>query len=289
MLPLHRPARFGGQQAVLVDDLVLTQVPEALAARLAAIPSAAGELPLYVDQDRIDRLAAEHPALPLYGLWQTLIAAGRVPAAPGRYRAAVDAQPAGARYLHRGGDGAHSGWLGGGARGDVFADAAAADECRELDCDPAGLALPARPIQTRQHRLNQRAQARRRTLTALGLLAGGCLFLGAAADRVLEYRHQQRLASADISRAQVRELQERLRRLGDGGRIEPFRQTRPLDRLLLLARHPGPVEIPLTLLGGDGPRVAVLGGVRSLPPAPPAGLPFRRLAPRPDGSLRVAW
>ena len=289
MLPLHRPARFGGQQAVLVDDLVLAQVPEALAPRLAAIPSAAEDLPLYVDQDRVDRLAAEHPSLPLYGLWQTLIAAGRVPAAPGRYRVEVDAQPAGGRYVLRGGDGAHSGWLAAGARGDVFPDAADADECRPLDSDPAALTLPARPIQTRQHRLNQRAQARRQTLTALGLLAGGCLFLGAAADRVLEYRHQQRLASADIVRTQVRELQERLHRLGAGGRIEPFRQSRPLDRLLLLARHPGPIEIPPTVLDGDRPRTAVLHGAFLLPAAPPAGLPLRRLAPRPDGSLRVAW
>ena len=289
MLPLHRPTRIGGRQAVLVDDLVLTQVPELLAPRLAAIPGGAEDLPLYVDQDRVDRLAAAHPALPLYGLWQTLIAAGRVPAAPGRYRAAVDAQPAGARWLCRGGDGAHSGWLGGDARGDLFPDGAAAAACEELDCDPAGLTLPARPIQTRQLRLNQRAQARRRALTALGLLAGGCLFLGAAADRVLEYRHQQRLAAADLVRVQVRELQERLHRLGAGGRIEPFRQQRALDRLLLLARHPGPVEIPLTALGAGGPRLAVLHGVPPLPPALPAGLAPRRLPPRPDGSLRVAW
>ena len=173
MLPLHRPARFGGQQAVPgrrpgADAGAGGPSPRGWP-RSRAPP---GSCPLYVDQDRIDRLAAAHPALPLYGLWQTLIAAGRVPATPGRYRAEVDAQPAGARYLHRDGDGAHSGWLGGGARGDVFADAADADGCRELDCDPAGLALPAQPIQTRQHRLNQRSEARRRTLTALGLLAG---------------------------------------------------------------------------------------------------------------------
>ena len=289
MLPLHRPARFGGQLAVLVDDLVLTQVPAVLAARLAAVPGAAAELPLYVDQDRIDRLAAAHPALPLYGLWQTLLAAGRVPAAPGRYRAEVDAPPAGARYLQRDADGAHSGWLGIGAGDALFDDAAAAGECRTLDCDPAGLTLPARPIQTRQHRLNQRARARRRTLASLGLLAGGCLFLGAAADRVLEYRHQQRLAAADAARAQVRELQQRLHRLGAGVRIEPFRQTQPLDRLLLLARHPGPVEIPPTALAGDAPRTAVLRGDRALPLVPPAGLPQQHPAPRPDGSLRVAW
>ena len=287
MLPLHRPTRIGGRQVVLVDDLVLTRPPAALAPRLAAIPGAAGDLPLYVDPERVDRLAAEHPALPLYGLWQTLLAAGRVPAEPGRYRAAVDARPEGARCLRRDGDGARSGWLGAGGRGDVFEDGADAPEWRDLDCDPAGLTLPAQPIQTRQHRLNQRAQARRRTLAGLGLLAGGCLFLGAAADRVLEYRHQQRLAAAGAVQAQVRALQERLHRLGAGGRIEPFRQERPLDRLLLLARHPGPIEIPPTMLGGGGPRVAVLHGVPPLPPAPPAGL--RRLPSRPDGSLRVAW
>ena len=157
MIPLHAPARIGSREVLLVDDLVLTHVTDNLAARLLPIATSDASLPLYVERQHVDALAELHPELPLYGLWQTLIATGRVPQRPGLYQIATDDTPHQGRYLVREEDGAYSGRLTQDAMLDAFAPDPASVRPEVLDANPNTLRLPAQPIQTLQARRAQQA------------------------------------------------------------------------------------------------------------------------------------
>ena len=289
MIPLHAPTRVGSREVLLVDDLVLTHVTDNLAARLLPIATGDASLPLYVERQHVDALAELHPELPLYGLWQTLIATGRVPQRPGLYQIATDDTPHQERYLVREEDGAYSGRLTQEAMLDAFAPDPASVRPEVLDANPNTLRLPAQPIQTLQARRAQQARTRRQTLTAAALAALACLLLGTAADRTLHYRHAQQQQQAERLAQQTARLHQTLRRLHAGARIEPVDQSQRLDQLLILSRHSQRLEIPSTSLLSAAPLRAVIRADAPLPPIMPQGLAVQHASRRPDGSLHLAW
>ena len=289
MIPLERPVRIGPREVVLVDDLVLTHFSGPLSERLMPIASEDVSLPLYVEQEQADTLSELHPGLPLYGLWQVLIASGLVPAEPGLYEVTTDSSPHEGRYLLRESDGAYSGRIANETLLDAFAPAQAASKPVLIDPAPESLRLPSQPIQTLRHRQAQRARARLQTLTLVGLMALGSAFLGTAADRILNHRHAQKVQQAERLREQTIQLQQDLARLETSGRIEPIDQSRRLNQLLILSRHFQPVELPQTSVLAAPTLSAIIHPLGPLPPAAPAGLPARRLSHQPDGSLRIAW
>lgn len=289
MLPLERPVRIGPCEAVLVDDLVLTHLPAPLAERLMPIASGDADLPLYVEQEQADVLSDLHPGLPLYGLWQVLVASGLVPSEAGLYRVATDSSPHEGRYLLREPDGACSGRIA----NEAFLGASAPDEATPepvpIEPVPARLRLPSQPIQTLRHRQAQKTRARLRTLTLTGFMALGSAFAGTAADRILDHRHAQKVQQAERLREQTVQLQQDLARLETGGRIEPIDQSRRLDQLLILSRHFQPVELPRASVLAAPALSAIVHPLGPLLPMVPAGLPARRITHQPDGSLRLAW
>ncbi|MCY4610780.1 MAG: hypothetical protein OXC38_03640 [Gammaproteobacteria bacterium] len=289
MLPLERPVRIGPREAVLVDDLVLTHLSGPLSERLMPIASEDASLPLYVEQEQADTLSELHPGLPLYGLWQVLIASGLVPAEPGLYEVTTDSSPHEGRYLLRESDGACSGRIANETLLDAFTPDQATSKPVLIDPRPERLRLPSQPIQTLRHRQAQRARARLQTLTLVGLMALGSAFLGTAADRILNHRHAQKVQQAERLREQTLQLQQDLARLETSGRIEPIDQSRRLNQLLILSRHFQPVELPQTSVLAAPTLSAIIHPLGPLPPAAPAGLPARRLSHQPDGSLRIAW
>ena len=289
MISLERPVRVGPREVVLVDDLVLTHLSGPLAERLMPIDSEDADLPLYVEREQADALAELHPGLPLYGLWQVLIASGLVPMEPGLYQTATDSSPHQGRYLLRELDGAYSGQV----VNEVFLDAFAFDESTPtptlIDPAPDRLRLPPRPIQTLHHRQAQKARTRLQTLASVGLMALGSAFVGTAADRILSHQHAQKVQRAENLQQQIVQLRRDLARLETGGRIEPIDQSRRLDQLLVLSRHFQPVEFPQTSVL-DAPTLrAIIRPLGLLPSAVPAGLPAHRITRQPDGSLHVVW
>ena len=289
MIPLERPVRIGPREVILVDDLVLTDLSGPLTERLMSIASEDADLPLYVEQEQADTLSELHPGLPLYGLWQVLIASGLVPAEPGLYRVATDASPHKGRYLLRETDGAYSGQIANETPLDAFAPDEAAPQSILIDPAPERLRLPPQPIQTLHHRQAQKARARFHTLALAGLMALGSAFIGTAADHILNHRHAQKMQQAERLREQTVQLQQDLARLETSGRIEPIDQSRRLDQLLILSRHFQPVEFPKTSVLAAPTLSAVVHPLGLLPPTVPTGLPARRITHQPDGSLHVVW
>ena len=289
MLPLECPVRIGAREVVLVDDLVATHLSGPLAERLMPIASEDADLPLHVEQEQADALSELHPGLPLYGLWQVLIASGLVPPEPGLYRVVTGSPPHEGRYLLREPGSACSGRIADEAPLDAFALDEAASEPVLIDPTPERLRLPSRPIQTLRHRRAQKARARLQTLTLAGFMALGSAFVGTAADRILNHRHAQKVQQAEHLREQTVQLQQDLARLETGGRIEPIDQSRRLDQLLILSRHFQPVDLPQTSVLAAPTLSAVVHPLGPLPPTAPAGLPARRITHQPDGSLRIVW
>lgn len=289
MIPLERPVRIGPREVVLVDDLVLTHLSGPLSERLMPIASEDVNLPLYVEQEQADTLSELHPGLPLYGLWQVLIASGLIPAEPGLYQVTTASSPHGGRYLLRESGGAYSGRITNETLLDAFAPAQAASEPVLIDPAPESLQLPPQPIQTLRHRQAQRARARLQTLTLAGLMALGSAFAGTAADRILNHRHAQKVQQAERLREQTIQLQQDLARLETSGRIEPIDQSRRLNQLLILSRHFQPVELPQTSVLAAPTLSAIVHPLGPFPPTAPAGLPARRVSHQPDGSLHIVW
>ena len=289
MIPLECPVQIGPREVILMDDLVLTHLSGPLAERVMPIASEDADLPLYVEQEQADALSELHPGLPLYGLWQVLVASRLVPPEPGLYQVATDSSPHEGRYLLRDSDGAYSGQITNETRLDVFAPGEAAP--RSILIDPAHehLHLPPQPIQTLRHRQAHKARARIQTLTLAGLMALISVFAGTAADRILSHRHAQKVQQAERLREQTVQLQQDLTRLESSGRIEPIDQSHRLDQLLLLSRHFQPVEFPQTSVLTAPTLSAIIHPLGFLPPTVPAGLPARRITHQPDGSLRIVW
>ncbi len=289
MIQLERPAQIGPREAILMDDLALTDLSGSLAERLAPIDSEDPSLPLYVDQEQADALSELHPGLPLYGLWQTLISSGLVPEDPGLYHVVTDSSPREGRYLLREPDGAYSGHVANEIPLDAFAPDEPALKPILIRPEPERLRLPPRPIQTLRQRQTQKSRARLHTLALAGVMALGSALLGAVADQVLSHRHARKAQQAESLLQRTAQLRRELARLETGGRIEPIDQSRRLDQLLILSQHFQPVELPrISML--DAPTLsAVVRPLGLIPPATPAGLPARRITHRPDGSLRVVW
>ena len=287
MIPLDRPIRIDSREVVLVDDLVLTPPAGALAERLVEIDSEDPGLPLYVEQQQVDTLSELHPGLPLYGLWQTLIASGLVPQ-PGLYQVDTDSSPHPGRYLLRETNGAYSGRI----VDEILLDAFAPDKttCTPVALDPSldSLRLPARPIQTLRHRQDQKVRARLQALVLAGIMALVSAFAGTAADRLLNHRHAQKQQQAEHLRRQTAQLQQELMQLGAGGRIEPIDQSLRLNQLLILSRHFQPVELPQTSVLSVSGLTATIHPT-TLPPVVPRGLPVRQNVPQPNGSLHISW
>ncbi len=289
MIPLHAPVRIDSRNVLLVDDLVLTHLDDALAARLIPIATDDADLPLYVEQQQVDTLAELHPGLPLYGLWQTLIASGRVPKRAGLYQIATDDSPHQGRYLVREADGAYSGRLTQDAMLDAFAPDQPVQRPEALNANPNTLRLPAQPVQTLQARREKHARSRRQALTVTGLAVLASLLLGAIADRILHYRYAQQLHEAAQLAQQISRLQQELRNLNAGARIEPVDQSHRLDQLLILSRHGRSLEIPQTSVLGTAPMQAIIRPRAALPPSMPQGLAVQHALRRPDGSLQLVW
>ena len=289
MILLERPTRIGPREVVLVDDLVLTHLSGPLAERLMSIASEDPELPLYVQQEQADALSELHPGLPLYGLWQVLIASGLVPAEPGLYQVATDSSPHKGRYLLRETDGAYSGQVANESPLDAFCPDGAVPRFIRIDPAPERLRLPPQPIQTLRHRRAQKARVRLHTLMLAGLMALGSVFIGTAANHILNHRHAQKMQQAERLREQTVQLQQDLARLEASGRIGPIDQSRRLNQLLILSRHFQPVEFPKASVLAAPTLSAVIHPLGLLPPTVPAGLPTRRITHQPDGSLRIAW
>lgn len=289
MIPLERPVRVGSREVVLVDDMVLAPLPEAVTERLVPIASEDPGLPLYVEQAKADTVSELHPGLPLYGLWQVLVASGLVPPDPGLYQVVTDASPHPGRYLRREADGAYSGQVANESPLDAFASGEAASRPVLIDPAPEHLRLPPHPIQTLRHRQIQKTRARLRALALAGLMALGSGFIGTAADHILNHRHAQKVRQAERLLEQTAQVQQDLARLETGGRIEPIDQSRRLDQLLILSRHFQPVEFPKASVLAAPTLNAVVHPLGLLPPTVPAGLPARRITHQPDGSLRIAW
>ena len=289
MVPLDRPAQIGSHQVILVDDLVLTQLAGSLAERLMPVASDDPELPLYVEQESVDALSELYPGLPLYGLWQVLIASGLVPRKPGLYQVATDTEPHGGRYLLRETGSACSGRIAGETLLDAFALADTTPDPIWIDPAPGILRLPSQPIQTLRYRRAQKARARLRSLTMAGIMVLGSAFAGTAADHILGHRHAQKVQQAERLREQTVQLQQDLARLEAGGRIEPIDQSRRLDQLLILSWNFQPVELPQTSVLAAPTLTAIVHPLDTLPPTPPAGLTARQITHQPDGSLRIVW
>ena len=278
MIPLERPTRIGPHQVVLVDDLVLTHLTEPLAERLMAIASDDPELPLYVEQEQVDALSELHPGLPLYGLWQVLIASGLIPEQPGLYQVAADSPPHEGRYLLREAGNACSGRMTGETLLDAFALADTAPAPIWIDPAPETLRLPSQPIQTLRYRRARKTRARLRALTLAGVMVLGCLFAGTAADHILGHRHAQKVQQAERLREQTSQLQQDLARLEAGGRIEPIDQSRRLDQLLILSWDFRPVELPQASVLAAETLTAIVHPLDALPPTLRPG--FRSGRPR---------
>lgn len=289
MIPLDRPIRIGSRQVILVDDLVLTHLTGALAERLMAVASDDPELPLYVEQESVDALSELYPGLPLYGLWQVLIASGLIPKKPGLYQVATDTEPHGGRYLLRETGNACSGRITGETLLDAFALTDIAPEPIWIDPAPEILNLPPQPIQTLRYRRAQKARARLRALTAAAIMVLGSAFAGTAADHILSHRHAQKVQQAERLREQTVRLQQDLARLETGGRIEPIDQSRRLDQLLVLSWSFQPIELPQASVLAASTLTAIVYPLDTLPPTPPAGLMARQITHQPDGSLRIVW
>ena len=289
MILLDRPTQIGSHQVILVDDLVLTHLTGALADRLITVASDDPELPLYVEQESVDALSELYPGLPLYGLWQVLIASGLIPQKPGLYQVATDTEPHGGRYLLREAGNACSGRITGETLLDAFALADTTPEPVWIDPVPEVLRLPSQPIQTLRYRRAQKARTRLRALTVAGIMVLGSAFAGTAADHILGHRHAQKVQEAERLREQTTQLQQDLARLEAGGRIEPINQSRRLDQLLILSWNFQPIELPQTSVLAAPALTAIVYPLNTLPPTPPAGLRARRLTHQPDGSLRIVW
>lgn len=289
MVSLDRPTQVGSHQVILVDDLVLTHLTGALAERLMAVASDDPDLPLYVEQEAVDALSELYPGLPLYGLWQVLIASGLIPQKPGLYQVATDAEPHGGRYLLRETGNACSGRIAGETLLDAFALTDTAPEPTWIDPAPEVLRLPSQPIQTLRYRRAQKARARLRALTIAGIMVLGSAFAGAAADHILGQRHAQKVRQAERLHEQTVQLQQDLARLEAGGRIEPIDQSRRLDQLLILSWSPQPIELPQVSVLAAQTLAAIVHPLDALPPTPPAGLTARQMTHQPDGSLRIVW
>lgn len=289
MLPLERPVRIGSREVILMDDLVLTHLPDPLAERLMAIVSEDADLPLYVEQEQADTLSELHPGLPLYGLWQILIASGLVPAEPGLYQVITDSLPHKGRYLLREPGGAYSGQVANETPLDAFSPDEAAPQSILIDPVHEHLRLPSQPIQTLRHRQARKTRARLHTLALAGLMALGSAFIGTAADHILNHRHTQKVQQAERLREQTVQLQQDLARLETSGRIEPIDQSRRLNQLLILSRHFQPIELPKTSVLAAPTLSAIVHPAGLLPPTVPTGLPARQITHQPDGSLRIVW
>lgn len=289
MFPLDRPTRIGPHQVILVDDLVMTHLTGTLAERLMPISSGDPDLPLYVEQESVDALSELHPDLPLYGLWQILIASGCIPDKPGLYQVATDTEPHGGRYLLRETGHACSGRITGETPLDAFALADAVPEPIWIDPMPDALRLPPQPIQTLRYRRDQKVRSRLRSLTVAGIMVLGSAFAGTAADRILDHRHAQKAQQAERLREQTVQLQSELARLEAGGRIEPIDQSRRLDQLLVLSWNAQPIELPQASVLAAPTLTAIVYPLDALPPTPPAGLATRQITHQPDGSLRIVW
>ncbi len=289
MIPLHTPTRIEDREVLLVDDFVLSQVTDNLAERLIPIASAQKELPLYVDQQQVDTLAERYPNISLYGLWQTLIASGRIPPRLGLYQVSTTSQPHSQRYLLREKDGAHSGRLTEDALFDVFAPPALLTGLVVLDADPETLRLPAQPIQTLQTCRIQTMRERRHTLVLGGLTLLASLIATASADHFLHHQHTQHLQEAARLEKNLAQLQQELRNQQAGARLARIDQSPLLNQLLILARHAQDFEISTTSLLETPAIEVTVRAPAPLAPLPPRGLAVRHIQPQADGSLRLVW
>lgn len=286
MLSLHRPIDIAGQTVVLLDDLALSGASEKLRAGLLPIPCADPDLSLYTAREPVEKMASSYPSVPLYGLWQVLIASGQVPKAPSRCRIDLDTPPGGSRYLVREGDSARSGWIVDEGLEDVAGQPADLASFPRIEYPLGQLRLPETPIRSHQHLLQQQRQARRRALLILAPALSGCLLLGLSADHLLHLYHtdvQERLT------LRIEALGNERERLNAWTRIRALDQSHRLDSLMRLARYPLPFEIPATSLQEEEGIPTLLRGTEHLPPFLPIGLRIRQQAPQPDGSVRILW
>ena len=289
MIPLEHPIQIGTRKVILVDDLALAHLASPLAERLMTITPDDAEIPLYVEQQQVDTLSELYPGLPLYGLWQILIASGQVPAKPGLYRVVTDSSPHPGRYLLRETGSTYSGRVTNETLMDTFAPNEALDNPILINPEPETLRLPPQPIQTLRHRQAQKNRARLQTLTLAGLMVLVSAFTGTAVDRILSHRHTQKMQQAEYLQQQTEQLQQDLVRLGAGGRIEPIDQSQRLNQLLILSRHFQPADLPQTSALAAPTLAAAIPPSTTLPPVVPAGLPIQQITHLPDGSLRIVW
>ena len=289
MIPLYTPIQIEQQPAMLVDDLVLMPEADGAPPTLMSIASDQTRLPLFVERSQVDALAEAHEELPLYGLWQTLIASGRIPDKPGRYQVHTNHQPHPGRYLVQDADGAYSGWM----RDDVFLDLFPFDELTqevvELNCDPTTLRLPSEPIHTLSHRLHATARQRRQTLITLGVVALTSTLLGLATNQALHQRHLDQLDQMTQLHQRMGQVRQDLHQLSAEGRINPIDQSQQLDRLLILSSDPQSITLPNTsLLEAHELSATVHAPHPSIPPTVP-GLEVQHITRQPDGSIQFTW
>ena len=287
MIPLHTPTRIGSTEVVLVDDLVISHIAPNLEQQLIPISSPDSDLPIYVERRQVEMLSEQHPSLPLYGVWQVMLASKRVPSNAGLYQVLTDHPSHPIRYLVREEDGAYSGWVTEDNLLDPAIGQKNSPEPVMLKSDMTDLHLPTQPIQTTCQQHAEQRQAWRQSLIFLGFILLAGAFAGVAADRVLHHRHTAHLEQAAILQDQVTALQDILRQLNQQGRIEAIDQTRQLEHLILLARHTQSVEVPQRSLLSDTPMHAIIRAPRA--PETPPGLPIHSATHQADASLHVRW
>ncbi len=287
MIPLHTPTRIGPIDVVLVDDLVLSHIAPNLENQLMSITSPDSELPLYVERSQVETLSEQHPHLPLYGLWQVMLASQCIPSDTGLYQIRTNHPSHPKRYLMREENGAYSGWVTEDSLIDTAMAQQDAPEPVTLELEMAALRLPSQPIQTLRQQHAQQRRAWRQSMMLLGFIVLTGTFAGVAADRVLHHRHTAHLNQATALQEQAAALQGTLQQLNRQGRIEVFEQSRQLEQLILLARHTQSVEVPQTSLLSAERMHAIIRAPRA-PEAPP-GIPIHSAIHQPDASLHVRW
>ncbi|EPV8686728.1 hypothetical protein ACQYZY_27265 [Pseudomonas aeruginosa] len=236
-LQLNVPIEINGKDVIFARDSigtkVLSTVGEGDVYTIIEPAGTDGRPPIYIDEKELEGFRENYPGLPVYGLWQTLFANGKV--ALGEqltiFRTGANSghyllMEAGSDY----GDPANiqrSSEFIGGFLSDVHDDYDL-DHAVQVVVDLDELELPDSPAQTRNEMADRRRHEQTKRWYAVGTVCLVIAFAAAAFNYAMYSVHKMNMAEYGAKKVQVDELSHRIEAL-----LKERLETMPDDSLAM--------------------------------------------------------
>ncbi|MGP0171094.1 hypothetical protein ACSVIJ_04350 [Pseudomonas sp. NCHU5208] len=236
-LLLNVPVEVNGKEVIFVRDSVgskvLSTVSEGDVYTIIEPAGADGRPPIYIDENVLEGFRENYPGLPVYGLWQTLFANGKVALGEqltifrtGAHSGHYLLMEAGTDYGNPANIQTSSEFIG-GFLSDVHDDYDL-DSAVQVVVDLDDLELPDTPAQTRADMADRRRHEQTKRWYAVGVICLVLAFAAAAFNYAMYSVHKMNMAEYGAKKIQVDELGERISAL-----LMERLETRPDDSVVL--------------------------------------------------------